>query len=88
MSTLHLVSSTAALASCLEVAQAADHVLLIEDGVYAATTANAGTRVMSAVIDDLELRGLQQVSVEPINAIDYDAFVDLCVTHQPIVTWA
>lgn len=88
MSTLHLVSSTAALASCLEVALDADHILLLEDGAYAAATTTASTRKMSVVVDDLNLRGLQKTALNQINAIDYGAFVDLCVTHQPIVTWA
>jgi len=87
---LHIVNKsptqTRSLDSCLRMALAGQAVLLIEDGVYAATT---GTAIESQVSDaakrlklfalkpDIEARGLASRVLEGITLVDYGGFVDL-----------
>ncbi len=85
MATLHLVNSQTALQSCLDVAADDDSVLLIEDGVYGATTDVA--RALLVLAPDVEARGLKDRIPSTAESIDYDQFVALVETHKPIVTW-
>ena len=70
--------------------------LLIEDGVYAATRGNpAEARVRSAMervkvyvlAPDLEARGMADRLTEGVIAVDYGGFVDLAVAHPRTVSW-
>jgi tRNA 2-thiouridine synthesizing protein B len=97
---LHIVnkspSQTQTLASCLRLAQPGHAVLLIEDGVYAATRGNrdasalhaACTRLKVYVLQpDLEARGMQGALADGITAVDYRGFVDLVAAHPAAHSW-
>ena len=70
--------------------------LLIEDGVYAATT---GTTVSQRLLDalatvsiyvlkpDVEARGMQNRLMDGIKLVDYGGFVDLVVEHHAVQSW-
>ena len=85
MATLHIVNRPRALASALEVAAADDPVLLIEDGVYAALTAES--RDILVLEDDARARGVAQRLPAGMRLIGYAEFVDLAAEHSPIVSW-
>ena len=70
--------------------------LLIEDGVYAATRGNpAEARVRSAMervkvyvlAPDLEARGMADRLTEGVTAVDYGGFVDLVAEHPNCQSW-
>ena len=97
---LHIVNKSplerSTLASCLAAAQPGAAVLLIEDGVYAATrghAAEANLRAAMAQLEiyvlapDLEARGMAQSLAEGVKAIDYTGFVELVVQHKNCQSW-
>jgi tRNA 2-thiouridine synthesizing protein B len=97
---LHIVnkspSQTRTLASCLRLAQPGHAVLLIEDGVYAATRGNSDAAELHAACGqlkvyvlkpDLEARGMQGELAEGIGAVDYRGFVDLVAEHPSSHSW-
>jgi tRNA 2-thiouridine synthesizing protein B len=97
---LHIVNKSPlernTLDSCLAAAQPGAAVLLIEDGVYAATRGNAVVeklRAASAHLDiyvlapDLEARGMAQSLAEGVKSVDYAGFVDLVVQHKNCQSW-
>lgn len=85
-----------ALELCLKHAKQGSAVLLIEDGVYAATT---GTAVSQRLLDalatvsiyalkpDVEARGMQHRLLDGIKLVDYGGFVDLVVEHHAVQSW-
>lgn len=97
---LHIVNKSpftcSSLESCLRVAQPGAAVLLIEDGIYAAT---AGTSLQDrvrrppqglrfyALAPDIEARGMQGRIVEGVELIDYAGFVDLVAAHDNVQSW-
>lgn len=86
MAALHIVNRPSALESCLGTASADDVVLLIEDGVYAATDA-ALKRKLSAIGVDVHARGLAARVREHVTIVTYADFVQLVEVNNPIVTW-
>jgi tRNA 2-thiouridine synthesizing protein B len=66
-----------------------DVILLIEDGVYLATTATAQrfTGRMQALIEDVQARGITAHIPSAILLIDYAQFVALTENHTPICQW-
>lgn len=97
---LHIVnkSPTAArsLESCLRMALPGHAVLLIEDGVYAATAGNsseaqvraaAGKVKFFALKPDLEARGMTTRALDNVTLVDYDGFVDLVAEHGTSNSW-
>ena len=97
---LHIVNKSPlernALDSCLAAAQPGAAVLLIEDGVYAATRGTAAEsklRAASAHVEiyvlapDLEARGMAQSLAEGVKPIDYAGFVELVVQHKNCQSW-
>jgi len=97
---LHIVNKSpqerSTLDSCLAAAQPGAAVLLIEDGVYAATRGNAAQaklRAAQAQLDiyvlapDLEARGMGQALAEGIKTVDYAGFVDLVAQHKNCQSW-
>jgi tRNA 2-thiouridine synthesizing protein B len=97
---LHIVNKSpherSTLDSCLAAAQAGAALLLIEDGVYAATRGNASasklqdalTRLEIFVLaPDLEARGMAQFLAEGVKPIDYAGFVELVVQHKNCQSW-
>lgn len=97
---LHIVNKSpqerSTLDSCLAAAQPGGAVLLIEDGVYAATRGNAAQAKLRAALahleiyvlaPDLEARGMAQALAEGIKPVDYAGFVDLVTQHKTCQSW-
>lgn len=97
---LHIVNKshrqTTSLESCLRLAQDGHALLLIEDGVYAATTAGAASAGLAEVMKrlkvyalqpDLAARGVAGTLVDGVTAVDYSGFVDLVAEHPNNQTW-
>ena len=68
-----------------------DAIVLLEDGVYAASEgvesgmANAGVAVY-AVAADVSARGIDVI--DSVSIIDYDGFVRLCTEHDVVKNWS
>jgi tRNA 2-thiouridine synthesizing protein B len=97
---LHIVNKSPlernTLDSCLAAAQPGAALLLIEDGVYAATRGNAAEPKLRAASErmeiyvlapDLEARGMAQSLAEGVKTTDYAGFVDLVVQHKNCQSW-
>jgi len=97
---LHIVNKSPfernALDSCLRFGRDGSAVLLIEDGVYAATrgnvaepkiTAALGQMKIYALRPDLEARGMQNAVMEGVELVDYGGFVDLVTSHTAVQSW-
>jgi tRNA 2-thiouridine synthesizing protein B len=99
MATLHLINASShrssAMLRCLSAATNGDTVLLIENGVFCAVAATFAHDVSKAtglnwcaLIDDARVRGIEHRLAPSIALVDDRAFVDLVVSHQPIVSWS
>ncbi len=97
---LHIVNhsplSSPNLASCLRFALPGDALLLIEDGVYAATTGSgveAEIRTACAKLQvhalqpDIDARGMSARVLDGIQLVDYGGFVDLVAHHTTTHSW-
>lgn len=97
---LHIVNKSPlernALDTCLGSAQPGGAVLLIEDGVYAATKGNAAApkleKAMShlkiyALAPDVEARGMGGAVMNGVTLVDYGGFVDLVAEHTTCQSW-
>ena len=97
---LHIVNKSPyernALEACLRLARPGSALLLIEDGVYAATrgsTAEAGLREAMARLKvyalrpDLEARGVAARVIDGIELVDYGGFVDLACGQPNCQSW-
>lgn len=97
---LHIVNKSPyernALESCLRLALAGAALLLIEDGVYAATRGNvmeARLRQAMQRIDvyalrpDLEARGMSGRVIDGVKLVDYGGFVDLVCERPNCQSW-
>ncbi len=97
---LHIVNKspfqTSTLKSCLAMAQPGSAVLLIEDGVYGATTGSAieaEIRQASTAIKfyalqpDMDARGVTPKLMDGITLVDYSGFVDLTVEYSTSHSW-
>ena len=101
MSDLHTVNKSPleknSLESCLTFSKAGSAILLIEDGVYAATkgivtapmitTAMADKKVY-ALGPDLDARGIASDRViDGVEIVDYAGFVDLAEANDKVQAW-
>ena len=97
---LHIVNKSPfernTLDSCLRFGRDGSAVLLIEDGVYAATRGNIaeakiktalGQMKIYALRPDLEARGMQNAVMEGVELVDYGGFVDLVTSHTAVQSW-
>ena len=97
---LHIVnkspSQSRTLDSCLRLAQPGSAVLLIEDGVYAATKGNADASALHAACarlqvyalqPDCDARGITATLAEGITMVDYGGFVDLVAQRATTHSW-
>lgn len=97
---LHIVNKspamTTSLASCLRLARDGQTLLLIEDGVYAATAAMAASSGVAAAASrlkvyvlqpDAEARGVASRLIDGVTAVDYAGFVDLVAEHSTNQSW-
>lgn len=97
MSRLHTVNKTAetsqALEDCLRLAAPGDALLLLEDGVYAATSGDLPRRCgelglkLYALAVDVEARGLGQHLAEGVAIVDETGFVQLCCEADDVSSW-
>ncbi|GMU50663.1 MAG: hypothetical protein AMXMBFR31_28890 [Candidatus Desulfobacillus denitrificans] len=96
---LHIVNKSPldrnALDTCLATAQPGGALLLIEDGVYAATSGAAADKLKQAMgrlkvyalKPDLEARGMADRALEGVTLVDYGGFVDLVTEHATCQSW-
>lgn len=97
---LHIVNKspfqTSSLDTCLRVAQPGHALLLIEDGIYAATVGSAmeakvrtacATLKVYALQPDMDARGVTGKLIDGITLVDYSGFVDLTVEHTTSNSW-
>lgn len=97
---LHIVNKSPyqsrTLESCLRLAQPGHAVLLIEDGVYAATAGSslearlreAGQQLkLYALQPDMDARGVSARALEGVTLVDYGGFVDLVAAHGTSHSW-
>ncbi|MFM2067927.1 MAG: hypothetical protein RLZZ584_2836 [Pseudomonadota bacterium] len=97
---LHIVNKSPAqspsLGSALRLAQDGHAVLLIEDGVYGATTAMAEHSGLAAatsrlkiyaLMPDLEARAMAGRVAAGVTLVDYAGFVDLVAEHPSSQSW-
>jgi len=84
------------LRTCLKYARQGSAVLLIEDGVYAATKDTAvakevqeamGSVSIYALRPDVEARGMQNRVMDGVRLVDYEGFVDLVAEHSAVQSW-
>ena len=87
MSLLHVVNGPAGIDSCLANVADGDALLLLGDGVYAASDRRLGAVgvPVAAIAEDAQGRGVTLAA--QVSPVDYDAFVELVVTHDASVTW-
>jgi tRNA 2-thiouridine synthesizing protein B len=97
---LHIINKsplqTRTLETCLRTLQPGHALLLIEDGVYGATTGSAAepqvrqactTSRVYVLQPDLDARGMAGRLMEGITPVDYGGFVDLTVAHSTSHSW-
>ena len=97
---LHIVNKspfqTTTLDSCLRMAQPGHALLLIEDGIYAATVGSAAeSRVRQACASlkvyalqpDMDARGVTAKLIDGVTLVDYAGFVDLTVEYSTSHSW-
>jgi tRNA 2-thiouridine synthesizing protein B len=97
---LHIVNKSplekTSLDSCLATAQPGAAILLIEDGVYAATRGNAAEAKLLAAMGqcrvyalrpDMEARGMADRVMDGVTMVDYGGFVDLVTEHPTCQSW-
>ena len=97
---LHIINKspfqTSTLDSCLRMAQPGNALLLIEDGVYAATAGSAAesrmrqactTLKVYALQPDMDARGVTGKLIEGVKLVDYGGFVDLAVEYNTSHSW-
>jgi tRNA 2-thiouridine synthesizing protein B len=97
---LHIVNKSpterSSLESCLAHVLPGHAVLLIEDGVYAATKGSAAADHLRAAMPgvrfyvlepDLEARAMSASCVEGVQKVDYRGFVDLVAKHPRVQSW-
>lgn len=95
---LHTVNKSpfqnSSLENCLRVAQKGDVILLLEDGVYAASAGTARSALIEqavkqytvyAIEADLKARGLGNL-IQEVRVASYGDFVDLVEQH-PVHAW-
>lgn len=97
---LHIVNKspfqTSSLDTCLRMAQPGHALLLIEDGIYAATVGSAAEAKMRAACatlkvyalqPDMDARGITGKLIDGITLVDYSGFVDLTVEYSSSNSW-
>ncbi len=99
MSTLHIVSQSpdnhSALSRGLAFSSKGDSILLIEDGVYFALSAqvekisclNQLNVPIYALKEDILARGISNLLDDRVKTVTYDGFVELTETHSKSTSW-
>jgi len=97
---LHIVNKSPfeknSLDSCLRMAQPGHALLLIEDGVYAATQGSGtAARITESLakfsiyvlLPDLDARGMSAKLIPGVSTVDYGGFVDLVEKYSTSNSW-
>ena len=97
---LHIINKspfqTSTLDSCLALAQPGNALLLIEDGIYAATVGSAAesrmrqacaTLKVYALQPDMDARGVTGKLIDGVTLVDYSGFVDLALECSTSHSW-
>lgn len=97
---LHIVNKspyqTGSLESCLRMVLPGHAVLLIEDGIYAATVGspleaaladNGSSAKFYALKPDIDARGMSPRILANVTLVDYGGFVDLVAEHSVSNSW-
>lgn len=90
---VHLIQTSPftskALESCLRVCGSRDAIILMADGVYAATDAAREwpAAAVYALADDVAARGLSDKIDSKLTVIDYPEMVDICSRHRHSQSW-
>lgn len=97
---LHVINKSPfernAFDSCLQHAKKGSSILLIEDGIYAASkSGQASEKLINALKDftvyalepDIKARGMSGNVMDGIKLVDYSGFVDLAAEHSSIQSW-
>lgn len=95
MNTLYTVNRSPSmnlLESCRRYLKPGDGLLFLEDGSYHAVQQNAVDQIDSKVSvyclkEDLAARGLTDRLLEPVQAVSYRRFVELCTEFDKVVSW-
>lgn len=100
MSLLHTINKSPfeknAFESCLKHALDGHDILLIEDGVYAATKGSKfsdllkqamETKRVYALKPDVDARGMQDRVLDGVELVDYAGFVDLVEKNDKVQAW-
>lgn len=82
---LHTINKPAALSDCSSQIEGDDLVVLIEDGVYLADHRFEGSCFI--VEADARARGMAVDELDDIELIDYQRFVQLCVSADKVCAW-
>lgn len=96
---LHIINKSplerGVLDSCLRTVSGGA-ILLIEDGVYAATRGNAAAAKVADALSrfkvyvltpDLDARGMGDRLIDGVQGVDYSGFVDLVAEHPNCQSW-
>jgi tRNA 2-thiouridine synthesizing protein B len=82
--------------TCLAHVKKGHALLLIEDGVYAATKGTDAAKKLQeamktvqvyALQGDIEARGLQGRVLDGVKLVDFGGFVDLAAEHPTVQSW-
>ena len=93
---LHIVNKSPALTrsleSCVRLSRPGQSLLLIEDGIYAATASAGWAEKMKhlqvyVLQPDVAARGMTGKLVDGLTAVDYAGFVDLVAAHSTNQSW-
>ncbi|BCO27223.1 protein TusB [Rhodoferax lithotrophicus] len=97
---LHIINKSPfeknTLDTCLRLAQPGHALLLIEDGIYAATQGSAAQERMTQACanlsvfvlqPDLDARGMSAKLMPGVNLVDYGGFVDLVEKYDTSHSW-
>ena len=100
MSLLHTINKSPfernSFDSCVAHVKKGASILLIEDGVYAATQGTAAAKKLEGIMKDVKVyalqpdvntRGMQGKMLGGVNLVDYGGFVDLVTQHNAVQAW-
>lgn len=82
--------------TCLKYVKPGSALLLIEDGIYAATKETAVSEQLKSALKtlpiyalkpDVDARGMQNRIMDGIQLVDYGGFVDLVAEHNTVQSW-
>lgn len=89
---LHIVKTVHALPEVVNLFQAGDALLLIEESVYAANPQHRAYRQIqglniAVLANDAKARGIENRISSNVVLVDYDGFVELTTNHANSMTW-